>query len=89
MGGWADEAARPQRTPLTTTPLLFPPTPPPTPRLTTPPSPLSPHTKAPDEELLDRRPYKRNTSLISRPMWRNILVQSAYQITVLLLLLLR
>lgn len=45
--------------------------------------------QAPDEALLERRPYKRNASLISRPMWRNILVQSAYQIIVLLLLLLR
>ncbi len=45
--------------------------------------------QAPEEELLERRPYKRNASLISRPMWRNILVQSAYQIAILLLLLLR
>lgn len=46
-------------------------------------------TEAPAPELLVRRPYKRNASLISRPMWRNILVQSAYQIAILLLLLLR
>lgn len=46
-------------------------------------------TEAPEPTLLDRRPYKRNASLISRPMWRNILIQSMYQIAVLLLLLLR
>lgn len=48
-----------------------------------------PSHQAPDVTLLDRRPYKRNASLISRPMWRNILVQSAYQILLLILLLLR
>lgn len=46
-------------------------------------------TEAPTPNLLVRRPYKRNASLISRTMWRNILVQSGYQIIVLVLLLLR
>lgn len=45
-------------------------------------------TEPPTEELLDRRPYKRSAHLISRPMWRNILVQSAYQLVMLLVLLL-
>jgi len=44
-------------------------------------------TEAPTRELLDRKPYKRNASLISRPMARNILVQSAWQLTLLLVLL--
>jgi magnesium-transporting ATPase (P-type) len=44
-------------------------------------------TEAPTRDLLDRRPYLRNASLISRPMWRNISVQSAFQLTLLLVLL--
>jgi magnesium-transporting ATPase (P-type) len=44
-------------------------------------------TEAPTEALLRRRPFKRNASLISRRMWRNILVQSAYQLILLLVLL--
>jgi len=46
-------------------------------------------TEPPSPELLDRRPYKRNASLISLPMWRNILIQSAYQIALLVYLLLK
>jgi len=37
-------------------------------------------TEKPTMELLNRRPYKRNASLISKPMWRNILCQSAFQL---------
>ena len=44
-------------------------------------------TEAPTAELLLRRPYKRSASLISRPMWRNILSQSLFQLILLLLLL--
>jgi YafQ family addiction module toxin component len=44
-------------------------------------------TEGPTPELLQRRPYKRSSSLISRPMWRNILVQSAFQIVLLLILI--
>jgi len=44
-------------------------------------------TEAPTPELLFRRPYKRSASLISWPMWRNIIVQSAFQLILLLLLL--
>ncbi|CAN0443880.1 unnamed protein product, partial [Hapterophycus canaliculatus] len=38
-------------------------------------------TEAPTLELLDRRPYKRNAPLISRPMFRNIMVQSIFQVS--------
>jgi len=44
-------------------------------------------TEPPHEDLLDRHPYKRNASLISRPMWRNILVQATYQLCLLVYLL--
>ncbi|VEU39701.1 unnamed protein product [Pseudo-nitzschia multistriata] len=44
-------------------------------------------TEPPKQELLDRPPYKRNSSLISLPMWRNILIQSTYQLTLLVYLL--
>eukprot|EP00533_Pseudo-nitzschia_delicatissima_P000352 CAMPEP_0116114046 /NCGR_PEP_ID=MMETSP0327-20121206/19818_1 /TAXON_ID=44447 /ORGANISM="Pseudo-nitzschia delicatissima, Strain B596" /LENGTH=1048 /DNA_ID=CAMNT_0003607415 /DNA_START=71 /DNA_END=3218 /DNA_ORIENTATION=+ len=44
-------------------------------------------TEPPKEELLDRPPYKRNSSLISLPMWRNILIQSTYQLILLVYLL--
>lgn len=44
-------------------------------------------TEPPTAELLDRRPYRRDASLISRPMWRNILVQSTYQLALLVMLL--
>jgi len=44
-------------------------------------------TEPPKEELLDRPPYKRNSSLISLPMWRNILFQSTYQLCLLVYLL--
>jgi magnesium-transporting ATPase (P-type) len=44
-------------------------------------------TEPPRLELLDRRPYKRDASLISRPMWRNILCQATYQLLILVFLL--
>lgn len=44
-------------------------------------------TEPPQIELLDRRPYKRDASLISLPMWRNILIQATYQLGLLLYLL--
>ena len=44
-------------------------------------------TEAPSRVLLERRPYKPDAFIISPVMWRNIAVQSAYQVTVLLLLL--
>ena len=44
-------------------------------------------TEPPQEELLERPPYKRNSSLISLPMWRNILIQSTYQLILLVYLL--
>ena len=44
-------------------------------------------TEAPTAGLLDRRPYCRNALLISRPMWRNIIVQTAFQLILLFVLL--
>ena len=44
-------------------------------------------TEPPMMELLERRPYRRDASLVSRPMWRNILVQATYQLAVLVFLL--
>lgn len=44
-------------------------------------------TEPPQLELLDRRPYKRDASLISLPMWRNILIQATYQLGLLVYLL--
>jgi Ca2+-transporting ATPase len=44
-------------------------------------------TEPPNKELLERKPYKRSAILISRPMMRNILVQSAFQLTLLFVLL--
>jgi Ca2+-transporting ATPase len=44
-------------------------------------------TEPPRKELLERRPYRRDASLISRPMWRNILCQATYQLMTLVFLL--
>ena len=44
-------------------------------------------TELPTPVLLSRAPYKRNTPLISAPMWRNIIVQSVFQVCLLLVLL--
>lgn len=46
-------------------------------------------TEPPSRALLSRRPYKRNASLISNVMWRNIIVQSVYQVLLLSYLLIR
>jgi len=46
-------------------------------------------TEPPTEELLNRKPYKRTSQLISRPMWRNILCQATFQVILLLALLFR
>jgi magnesium-transporting ATPase (P-type) len=40
-------------------------------------------TEPPSKSLLSRLPYKRNASLISRVMWRNIIIQSIFQIALL------
>ena len=39
--------------------------------------------------LLQRKPYKRDSSLISLPMWRNIFAQASYQLGLLIFLLQR
>ena len=44
-------------------------------------------TEKPTLELLQRKPYKREAPLIGWVMWRNILVQSAYQLTLLFVLM--
>lgn len=44
-------------------------------------------TEPPTLELLNRRPYRRDASLINYPMWRNILVQATYQLGMLIFLL--
>jgi len=45
-------------------------------------------TEPPIPELLQRKPYKRTASLISRPMWRNIFAQGIYQLGLLMFLML-
>jgi Ca2+-transporting ATPase len=44
-------------------------------------------TEPPTDALLKRKPYKRTASLVSNVMWRNIFGQSAFQLTMLLVLL--
>jgi magnesium-transporting ATPase (P-type) len=44
-------------------------------------------TEKPTDELLERPPYKRSAALVSIPMWRNIFVQSALQLIILIILL--
>ena len=44
-------------------------------------------TEPPTLDQMHRKPYKRNASLVSRPMWRNILGQAGYQLTILFVLL--
>ena len=46
-------------------------------------------TEGPTPSLLERAPYKRDASLVSRPMWRHVLFQSTYQLAVCLVLLQR
>jgi magnesium-transporting ATPase (P-type) len=45
--------------------------------------------EVPGVDLLDRKPYKKAASLICYPMWRNIIVQSVFQLSVLFVLLFR
>ena len=45
-------------------------------------------TEGPSDALLQRLPFTRDASLISRTMWRNIIVQSVFQIALLAYLLL-
>lgn len=40
-------------------------------------------TEPPSPALLERRPYKRNASLISKKMWRHIIMQFLFQMVVL------
>merc|ERR1719163_1894779 len=44
-------------------------------------------TEPPTPDLLDRRPYRRDASLVNKVMWRNILVQSLYQLVLCLVLI--
>jgi len=44
-------------------------------------------TELPSITVLNRRPYKRDAPLVSKPMWRNIFAQSAFQLILLLVLL--
>jgi len=44
-------------------------------------------TEPPLDSMMDRKPYKRDSSLISWPMWRNILVQTVFQLIVVFILL--
>jgi magnesium-transporting ATPase (P-type) len=44
-------------------------------------------TELPSITVLNRRPYKRDAPLVSKPMWRNIFAQSAFQLILLLILL--
>jgi Ca2+-transporting ATPase len=46
-------------------------------------------TETPDPKLLDRKPYKRDSSLVSRVMWRNIFGQGFFQLALCLTLLFR
>jgi Ca2+-transporting ATPase len=46
-------------------------------------------TEKPTLSLLERKPYKRTASLISRPMIRNMLCQAVYQLVILFILLFR
>lgn len=44
-------------------------------------------TEEPKNTVLERKPYKRQSALVSRPMMRNIAAQSIFQLTMLLVLL--
>eukprot|EP01113_Clastostelium_recurvatum_P039556 TRINITY_DN604_c1_g1_i5.p1 TRINITY_DN604_c1_g1~~TRINITY_DN604_c1_g1_i5.p1 ORF type:complete len:1175 (-),score=467.74 TRINITY_DN604_c1_g1_i5:38-3562(-) len=44
-------------------------------------------TEAPTKDLLDRKPYGRNDSLITRIMWRNIIGQAVFQLALLAVML--
>jgi len=44
-------------------------------------------TEMPTDTLLERRPYSRNTVLISKPMWRFVFVHAFFQLIICLVLL--
>merc|ERR1719412_1063947 len=44
-------------------------------------------TEMPTDSLLERRPYSRNTVLISKPMWRFVFVHSFFQLIICCVLL--
>ena len=44
-------------------------------------------TEPPTPDLLKRKPYKRDASLVSRTMWRNIFCQSGFQLILLFTLM--
>merc|ERR1719333_1985188 len=44
-------------------------------------------TEMPTDSLLERRPYARNTVLISKPMWRFVFVHAFFQLIICLVLL--
>jgi magnesium-transporting ATPase (P-type) len=44
-------------------------------------------TEKPTEDMFERKPYSRDESIMNEIMWRNILGQSFYQITVILIML--
>lgn len=46
-------------------------------------------TEPPNEELMKRPPVRKDDSLITRTMWRNIIGQSLYQMVVLGVLVFR
>ena len=44
-------------------------------------------TEPPKEEVLKGRPYPKNDSIVNPVMWRNVIGQAVFQITILSLLL--
>ena len=44
-------------------------------------------TEPPNEKLLDRLPATKSDAIVNATMWRNVIGQSIFQITVLLVLL--
>lgn len=44
-------------------------------------------TEYPTEKILERNPNRPDEPLVSRPMWRNVLLQAAYQLAICLLFL--
>ena len=44
-------------------------------------------TEPPNPSMMHRKPYKRDASLISWPMWRNILFQTVFQLILVFILL--
>lgn len=44
-------------------------------------------TEPPLEEIMHRKPYKKNAPMITLSMWRNIIGHSVYQLIVLIVLI--